>query len=135
MYGGSAPKQKEFEMKLNSYGSFPVTRPTHTSENDEENKGCLSSLYAKIVGRPVPDEQEEQGDEWQPQIDPSATWQERLTLWLRVDKWRREEKVVAACVLALLFFSSGERIFFKAAVDDMAPFRCSISRSSDCLCG
>jgi hypothetical protein len=30
---------------------------------------------------------------------------------------------VAAFVLSLLFFSTGERIFFKAAVDDMAPFR------------
>lgn len=34
-----------------------------------------------------------------------------------------QELVVAAFVLALLFFSAGERIFFKAAVDDMAPFR------------
>jgi hypothetical protein len=37
--------------------------------------------------------------------------------------WYVQELSVAGFVLALLFFSTAERIFFKAAVDDMASFR------------
>lgn len=117
-------------MKINSYGSFPVTRPstlTNFAEDEEDTKkGCFSTLYVKLMGRPRSDEQGDEGEEWhEQQLDPPSTWQEHCSQWLRVHEWTHDEKVVGGCVLALLFFSSGERIFFKAAVDDMAPFRCT----------
>lgn len=129
--GGYSSGQKEFEKKINSYGSFPVTRPSTLPIEEEETKeGCLSSLYTKLMGRPQRGEQGSEKDDWQQQqqeqqSDPPATWQEHCMRWLRVDQWTYEEQLVAGCVLALLFFSTGERIFFKAAVDDMAPFRYS----------
>lgn len=150
-----SPK-REFKLRIDSYGSFPVTRPSHLplSPDNEESKGCLSILYARLMGhrRRSSSEDENEASQWQPEAP--ATWKEYLVWWLRVDQWKHEvgddlllniveywwnrnghallicnlllwtqELIVAGFILALLFFSAAERIFFKAAVDDMAPFR------------
>lgn len=104
---------------MKTYGSFPATRPRSlsTDNEDEENAaGCLSSCYHNLfVGQSNEDD-----------IDaalPSSSWSSVVRNWLRVGSWSHEELVVAVFVLILLISSTSERIIFKAAVDDMAPFR------------
>ena len=118
-------QKKEFEMKLNSYGSFPVTRPTIVTD-DEESTGCWKSLYSMFSGRPVSLQNENDESLLRYQDNEPISWPEYVKKWIRVDKWTHDELVLAGFVLALIFFSMGERIFFKAAVDDMAPFRYSL---------
>eukprot|EP00603_Paraphysomonas_imperforata_P012710 CAMPEP_0114476802 /NCGR_PEP_ID=MMETSP0104-20121206/14979_1 /TAXON_ID=37642 ORGANISM="Paraphysomonas imperforata, Strain PA2" /NCGR_SAMPLE_ID=MMETSP0104 /ASSEMBLY_ACC=CAM_ASM_000202 /LENGTH=439 /DNA_ID=CAMNT_0001651617 /DNA_START=263 /DNA_END=1582 /DNA_ORIENTATION=+ len=77
--------------------------------------GSRDKIYEDTDG----DEEEDSNG----RVNPRSSWKEYIIWWVRVDQWTHEELIVAAFVLALLCFSAGERVFFKAAVDDMAPFR------------
>jgi hypothetical protein len=96
MSGDDSPK-REFQLKINSYGSFPVTRPSTLplAEEKEEAKGCWSAFLAKLMGRrraqsDGDEGREDEDEESGLQLDPHASWKNYITWWIRVDKWSHE---------------------------------------------